>query len=57
MRHIQIGRYLKVTVAYRVLSVNVPIILLFETYLLLRHIQIGRQIKVTVSYRGLNCYC
>jgi len=55
MRDVQIGRYLKVTLAYRDLSVNVPIISLFEPLPLLRHVQIGRYLKVTLVYRFLKC--
>jgi len=55
LRHVQIGCYLKVTLATGSKSVNVPIISLFEHFPLLRNVQIRSSLKETLSYRGLMC--
>jgi len=50
LRHVEIRRYLKVTMSYRGLKFNDPIISLFEHFPLLPHVQIGRYLKVTLAY-------
>jgi len=56
LRHVQIARYLKVTLSYRGLNFILPIIFLFEPFPLLRNIHIRRYQKVTLAYKDLNCY-
>jgi len=53
LRHVQIGRNLKLKLAYKILSVNFAIISLYYPFPLLRHVQIGRYLKVTLAYRDL----
>jgi len=52
LRHVQIGRYVKVTQSYR--NFKFPIISLFEHFPLLRHVQIRSYLKVTLGYRVLS---
>jgi len=53
MRHVHIGSYLKVTLAYKVFKGKFSVNIFSEIIPVLRHVQIGRYLKVTLAYRVL----